>query len=123
VSEVFGRWRKRAEQQPGEAGPMITAVPFPSETAARQAAAGGSPAEINRLGIVLKVAGRADEAAEFFRQAAEAGNNDAKANLALYLMTHGQKEEAALWFRRAGGPLGESLADSLTRTPDNPPGP
>jgi TPR repeat protein len=122
VRIVFGRRRKRAEQQRGADGPTISAVVFPSETAARQAAAGGSPQDLNRLGITLKVSGRPDEAAEVFRQAAEAGSNDAKANLAHYYAARGQNREAAVWYRRAGGPLGEALAAALDNKPDEPDG-
>jgi uncharacterized protein len=120
VCDVFGRFRKRAEKQsePHSEPPQFTATPLPSETAARQAAAGGSPAEMNRLGTTLKVKGREDEAAEWFRKAADAGNTDAMANLAMYLMGKGRNAEAAKWFRRAGGPLGEALANKL----DNPDG-
>lgn len=103
-----------------EAGPRITVTPLPSETAARQAADGGSPAEMNRLGTRLKVDGREDEAAEWFRKAADAGNNDAMANLAMYLMARGRNKEAAEWFRKAGGPLGEAFARRLSAMPDNP---
>jgi TPR repeat protein len=113
---VFGRHRKRAEQR--SEPPRITVTQLPSETATRQAAAGGSPTEMNRLGINLKVKGRDDEAAEWFRKAADAGNTDAMANLATYLMGKGRNAEAAEWFRRAGGPLGEALANKLLDDPD-----
>lgn len=68
---------------------------------------------MNRLGVMLKTSGRADEAAEWFRKAADAGNSDAMANLAMYLMAQGRNDEAAEWFRRAGGPLGEALSQRL----------
>ncbi|WP_199489232.1 tetratricopeptide repeat protein [Micromonospora craniellae] len=103
-------------------GPGFTITPLPSETAARQAAQGGAPEELNRLGITLKLGGREDEAAQWFRKAAEAGNTDGMANLAMYLMARGRNREAAEWFRRAGGPLGEALAQQLASEPDTPPG-
>jgi TPR repeat protein len=90
--------------------------PFRSAAAGRHAAAGGSPAEMNRLGVLLRVHGHRDEAAEWFRDGADAGNVDAMANLAIYLMAQGQNAEAAAWFRRIGGELGESLAERLSRT-------
>lgn len=117
---MFGRWRKRREQQPQTAGPRLSVEALPSQTAARQAAAGGSPADMNRLGTRLKLDGRHDEAAEWFRKAAEAGDNDAMANLATHLMGRGRNKEAAEWFRRAGGPLGEALAQRLSELPDTP---
>jgi uncharacterized protein len=120
VDKVFGGRRKRTEQRQEPDAPQITVTPLPSETAARQAAAGGSPTEMNRLGTILKVNGKEDEAAEWFRKAAEAGNNDAMANLALYLMARGSNAEAAQWFQRAGGPLGEAFAAKLRGMPDNP---
>ncbi len=89
---------------------------FASDTAARQAAAGGSAAEMARLGVLLKAHGRQDEAAEWFRDAADAGNVDGMANLAIYLMSQGRNAEAAEWFRRTGAPLGETMADRLLRT-------
>ncbi|NUT47177.1 MAG: tetratricopeptide repeat protein [Saccharothrix sp.] len=73
---------------------------------------------MNRLGAMLKVKGKHDEAAEWFRRAAEAGNTDAMANLAAYLMSRGRNAEAARWFQRAGGPLGEALARRLSQEPD-----
>ncbi|MEO6086671.1 MAG: tetratricopeptide repeat protein [Umezawaea sp.] len=121
---MFGRFRKRAERQaeqqpePHSEQPEFTVTQLPSVTAARQAAAGGSPVEMNRLGNNLKVKGQEDEAAEWYRKAADAGNTDAMANLAMYLMGKGRNAEAAKWFRRAGGPLGEALANEL----DNPDG-
>ncbi|MER5457097.1 tetratricopeptide repeat protein [Micromonospora sp. NPDC002389] len=130
---MFGRWRKRKAppsstrrpageaRPPGAGGPGFTVTPLPTETAARQAAQGGAPEDLNRLGITLKLAGRADEAAEWFRKAAEAGNADGMANLAMYLMARGRNREAAEWFRRAGGPLGEALAQQLASEPDTPP--
>ncbi|WBB64346.1 tetratricopeptide repeat protein [Streptomyces sp. WMMC500] len=96
---------------------------LPSETAARQEAATGDPVAMNRLGIILKTNGRADEAADWFRRAGEAGNNDAMANLAMYLMSQGRNEEAAQWFERAGGPLGEGLASRLRAESDGDGGP
>jgi TPR repeat protein len=75
---------------------------------------------MNRLGTILKVKGKEDEAAEWFRRAADAGNNDAMANLAMYLMGKGRNQEAAEWFRRAGGPIGEAFAERLSGIPDNP---
>lgn len=102
------------------AGFVVQAAP--SLTSARQAAAGGSPEAMNQLGIRLKIDGRQDEAAEWFRKAAEAGNKDAMANLATYLMSRGRNKEAAEWFRKAGGPLGEALAQRLSGEPDSPPG-
>jgi TPR repeat protein len=116
---MFG-WRKRAQQPVESAGPRISARILPSETAARQAAAGGSPEEMNRLGNQLKVNGKQDEAAEWYRRAADAGNSDAMANLATYLMAQGRNQEAAQWFRRAGGPLGEAFAQRLSAMPDEP---
>ncbi|WP_367138358.1 tetratricopeptide repeat protein [Saccharothrix sp. HUAS TT1] len=118
----FRWWRRRAEPPGDEVfrGPEVTVRQMPSVTAARQAAAGGSPAEMNRLGVTLKLDGRHAEAAEWFRKAAEAGNDDAMANLATYLMSQGRNAEAARWFRRAGGPLGEALAARLEREPDRP---
>jgi TPR repeat protein len=117
---VFGRRRKRQEQQRETGGPQVSISALPSQTAARQAAAGGSPTDMNRLGTRLKLEGRDDEAAKWFRKAAEAGNNDAMANLATYLMARGRNSEAAEWFRRAGGPLGEALAQRLSELPDTP---
>lgn len=117
---MFG-WRRRREQQPVEsAGPRISARILPSETAARQAAACGSPEEMNRLGNQLKTDGKQDEAAEWYRRAADAGNSDAMANLATHLMAQGRNQEAAQWFRRAGGPLGEAFAQRLSAMPDEP---
>ena len=113
---MFGRRRKREE--PSE--PQISITPLPSETAARQAASGGDPAEMNRLGNRLKLDGRIDEAVEWYRRAAEAGNSDAAANLATHLMSQGRNREAAQWFRRAGGPLGEAFAQRLESEPDGP---
>lgn len=95
---------------------------MPSETAARQAAASGSPEEMNRLGVILKTNGRMDEAADWFRRAGEAGSTDACANLAMTLMAQGRNEEAAEWFRRAGGPLGEAMARELLGKPGGPDG-
>ncbi|MFI7079503.1 tetratricopeptide repeat protein [Micromonospora sp. NPDC049903] len=130
---MFGPWRKRkaspssARRPAGEArpagagGPGFTVTPLPTETAARQAAEGASPEDMNRLGITLKLAGRTDEAAEWFRKAAEAGSTDGKANLALYLMGQGRNQEAAEWFRRIGDPLGEAFARRLSSEPDTPP--
>lgn len=117
----FRRKKNRAQQQPGTAaddGPRVTFSVLPTETAARQAAAGGSPEEMNRLGITLKMQNKPDEAAEWFRRAGEAGNSDAAANLAMYLMGKGRNAEAAQWFRRAGGPLGEAMAAQLAEKPD-----
>lgn len=112
---MFGRRRKQSAKTRGpDQIPGLSITSFPSETAARQAAADGSPAEMNQLGIRLKVDGRQDEAAEWFRKAADAGNTDAMANLATYLMAQGRNDEAAEWFRRAGGPLGEALAKRLS---------
>ena len=120
---MFG-WRKRRTRQSTEpadtAGPHISARFLPSETAARRAAAGGSPEEMNRLGNRLKVDGKKDEAAQWYLRAAEAGNSDAMANLAMHLMTQGRNQEAAQWFRRAGGPLGEAFAKELSSKPDDP---
>src|SRR5882672_11287720 len=118
---VFRRRRERLRRQQSETdeggqGPRISVLP--TETAARQAAAGGSPVEMNRFGTMLKSKGREDEAAEWFRKAADAGNNDAMANLANYLMGQGRNKEAAEWFRRAGGPLGEALAERLSGIAD-----
>jgi uncharacterized protein len=115
---IFGRRRQRSQSQQGETGevsqgPTVSFSILPSETAARQAAAGGSPVEMNRLGAILQVNGRVDEAVEWFRKAAEAGNDDAAANLARHLLAQGRDKEAAEWFRRAGGPLGEALAERL----------
>ncbi|MEU5549706.1 tetratricopeptide repeat protein [Micromonospora sp. NPDC047793] len=76
---------------------------------------------MNRLGITLKLGGRADEAAQWFRRAAEAGSTDGMANLALYLMGQGRNQEAAEWFRRIGDPLGEAFARRLSSEPDTPP--
>jgi uncharacterized protein len=114
-------WRRRPnpknrQEGAGQAaggGPHISVSAMPSETAARQAAASGSPEEMNRLGIILKTTGRQDEAAHWFLKAAEAGSADAMANLAMYLMAKGRNQEAAAWFRRAGGPLGEAMAEQL----------
>ncbi|HWS36438.1 MAG TPA: tetratricopeptide repeat protein [Actinoplanes sp.] len=114
---MFGRKRKR--ETPPEPGFTIT--PLPSETAARQAASGGDPAEMNRLGNRLKLDGKIDEAVEWYRKAAEAGSSDAAANLGTTLMAQGRNREAAHWFRRAGGPLGEALAQRLENKPDGPP--
>jgi TPR repeat protein len=116
---MFRRWRRRSGSQraglpSADLGPRVSMQALPSETAARQAAASGSPVEMNRLGIVLNMKGREDEAAEWFRKAANAGSEDAMANLATYLMGKGRNEEAAEWFRRAGGPLGEALAERLS---------
>lgn len=109
-------WRRRKRDTPSE--PSFTITPLPSQTAARQAAAGGDPAEMNRLGNRLKLDGKIDEALEWYRKAAEAGNSDAAANLATHLMSQGRNKEAAQWFRRAGGPLGEALAAQLDGEPD-----
>jgi hypothetical protein len=106
---MFGRRRK----QPGTDQTLDL---FASDTAARQAAAGGSPAEMARLGVLLKAHGRQDEAADWFRDAAVAGDVDGMANLAIYLMSQGRNAEAAEWFRRTGAPLGETLAKRLMRT-------
>lgn len=114
---MFGRRRKR--ETPPE--PQISITALPSQTAARQAAAGGDPAEMNRLGNRLKLDGKIDEAVEWYRKAAEAGDNDAAANLATHLMSQGHNREAALWFRRAGGPLGAAFAARLENLPDGPP--
>ncbi|MEU1985740.1 tetratricopeptide repeat protein [Nocardia sp. NPDC019395] len=92
-----------------------------SETAARRAADTKSPAAMNRLGCLLKVKGRHEEAAQWFRRSAEAGNADAMANLATYLMGEGRNREAAEWFRRAGGPLGEAFAEALLEQGDGGP--
>lgn len=108
---MFGRWRMRS--RPDQ---MSEFSPFRSASAGRHAAAGGSPAELNRLGVLLKVQGHQDEAAEWFRDGADAGNVDAMANLAIYLMAQGQNAEAAEWFRRIGGQLGEALAARLSGT-------
>lgn len=121
---MFRRWRQRKQDERADPivshGPSITVTPLPSVTAATQAAAGGSPAEMNRVGIVLKTQGRQEEAAVWFRKAAEAGSNDAMANLATHLMAQGRNTEAAEWFRRAGGPLGEALAARLLADGDGP---
>ncbi|MBO0885234.1 MAG: tetratricopeptide repeat protein [Mycobacterium sp.] len=101
---MFGRRSNRSAQV------------FPSDAAGRQAAAGGSAAEMARLGVLLKAHGRHDEAAEWFRDAADAGNVDGMANLAIYLMSQGRNAEAAEWFRRTGAPLGETLAKRLLRS-------
>ncbi|WFE37617.1 tetratricopeptide repeat protein [Micromonospora sp. WMMD998] len=114
---MFGRRRKR--ETPSES--QFSIMPLPSQTAARQAASGGDPVEMNRLGNRLKLDGKIDEAAEWYRRAAEAGNSDAAANLATTLMSQGRNKEAAQWFRRAGGPLGEALAHRLENEPDGPP--
>jgi TPR repeat protein len=114
---MFGRRRKR--ETPPE--PQFSITPLPSQTAARQAASSGDPAEMNRLGNRLKLDGKIDEAAEWYRRAAEAGNSDAAANLATHLMSQGRNKEAAQWFRRAGGPLGEAFAHQLENEPDGPP--
>lgn len=116
----FRRKRDRAQQakQATDGGPSVTFSVMPTETAARQAAAGGSPEEMNRLGINLKMQDKPDEAAEWFRRAGEAGNSDAAANLAMYLMSKGRNAEAAQWFRRAGGPLGAAMAAQLAEKPD-----
>ncbi|GAA3342956.1 hypothetical protein GCM10020358_39880 [Amorphoplanes nipponensis] len=114
---MFGRRRKR--ETPSE--PHFSITPLPSETAARQAAAGGDAVQMNQLGNRLKLDGRIDEAAGWYRRAAEAGNADAAANLATYLMSQGHNQEAAQWFRRAGGPLGEAFALRLESTPEGPP--
>jgi TPR repeat protein len=111
---MFGRRRKR--ETPPE--PQFSVTQLPSETAARQAASSGDPAEMNRLGNRLKLDGKLDEACEWYRKAAEAGNSDAAANLATSLMSQGRNKEAAQWFRRAGGPLGEALAQRLESEPD-----
>jgi len=71
---------------------------------------------MNRLGVLLKMHGHQDEAAEWFRDGADAGNVDAMANLAIYLMAQGRNAEAAEWFRRIGGQLGEAFAERLSRT-------
>jgi uncharacterized protein len=89
-------------------------------TAARQAAAGGSPQDMNRLGVLLRTNNELDEAAQWFVKAADAGSQDAMANMAQLLMTQNRNEEAARWFRRAGGPLGEAMARRLLETPDDP---
>lgn len=106
---MFGRRRERSSAAAPEFSPAL----FPSEAAARQAAADGSPAEMTRLGVLLKSHGHRDEAAEWFRNAADAGNVDGMANLAIYLMGQGRNAEAAEWFRRTGAPLGEELAQRL----------
>jgi TPR repeat protein len=116
---VFRHRRQRSRLRQGETneggqGPDALASSLPTETAARQAAVGGSPVEMNRLGVILKLKGREDEAAEWFRKAAEAGNHDAMANLANYLMRRGRNKVAAEWFRRAGGPLCEAFAERLS---------
>lgn len=115
---MFGRRRTRSSTPQGpDQTPAFSIAPFPSETtAARQEAAGGSPAEMTRLGVLLKAHGHQDEAAEWFRNAADAGNVDGMANLAIYLMAQGRNAEAAEWFRRTGAPLGETLAQRLLGT-------
>lgn len=112
---MFGRRRTRstATSRPDQS----ESVPlFASEIAGMQAAADGSPAEMTRLGVLLKSHGRPDEAANWFRNAAHAGDVDGMANLAIYLMAQGRNAEAAEWFRRTGAPLGESLAQRLLAT-------
>lgn len=119
---VFRRWRARSRRQHETAASGygdLTVTPLPTETAARQAAQTGSPAEMNRLGTILKTKGRPDEAAEWFRKAADAGDTNAMANLAMHLMSQGRNAEAAAWFRRAGGPLGDALADRLSGDDDD----
>jgi TPR repeat protein len=109
---MFGRRREQSSATASEFAPVVLL----SEAAARQAAADGSPAEMNRLGVLLKAHGHQDEAAEWFRDSAHAGNVDAMANLAICLMAQGRNAEAAEWFRRTGAPLGETLADRLMET-------
>lgn len=106
---MFGRGRERSDAAP-------EMWPFPSESVARQTAADNSLAEMTRLGVLLNVHGRPDEAAEWFRAAADAGDVDAMANLAIYLMERGRNAEAAEWFRRTGAPLGKTLAQRLSQT-------
>jgi TPR repeat protein len=114
---MFGRRRKwSGTAQAPDQTPEFSITTFPAGTAGRQVAAGGSPAELNNLGVLLKKHGHHDEAAEWFRDAANAGNVDGMANLAIYLMAHGRNAEAADWFRRTGGQLGETIADRLLRT-------
>lgn len=112
---MFRRRRRSKPQSPGShrVDPGWEISVLPSETAARQAAAGGSPVDMNRLGIILKMKGQEDEAATWFRKAAEMGNKDAIANLALYLAGQGRTKEAAEWFRRTGDELGEALAEGF----------
>jgi TPR repeat protein len=88
---------------------------MPSEAELRRAAGTGSPQALNQYGVKLRMDGRLDEAIPVLTRAAEQGNQDAMANLALTLMSLGRKDEAAAWFRRAGGPLGDALAERLTR--------
>lgn len=97
----------------GAPGGGLSITPLPTETAARQEAAGGSAIEMNRLGIILKTSGKLDEAGEWFVKAAELGSQDAMANMAMLCLQKGRKQEAAQWFRRAGGPLGEAMAEQL----------
>lgn len=110
---MFGR-RKDAATARGPDQPPASHTPsLLSEAAARQAAAGGSPAEMIRLGVLLRRHGRPDEAAEWFRDAADAGNVDGMTNLAIYLMARGRNAEAAQWLGRTGAPLGKTLAKRL----------
>jgi TPR repeat protein len=112
---IFRRRRQRTSPDNNNQGgnsqePEVSFTTLPSETAARQAAEGGSPIEMNRLGVILKTQGRVDEAAVWFEKAAAAGNKDAIGNLGLYLLSQGRNQEAAEWFRRAGDALGDALA-------------
>lgn len=122
---MFGRKRGRSKPEQGGAaaggqGPVVSVSQFPSMTAAKQAAAGGSAEDMNRLGVQLRMNGQLDEAAQWFVKAADAGSQDATANMAQLLMTQHRNKEAAQWFRRAGGPLGEAMAKRLLEMPDGP---